>query len=311
MRRPALLLSPLVAVLALSAACHPLPRSGRRRGLAPDPGARRDDDAGARERSPPRGRRAGPNSGRRSTCARAARCPWRTISATSRSPAGTATRSTSPPRPPARDRGRRPARPRLRRYLPDVEVRETGGGLMVRTRTFEGTGTPPAVDYRVRVPDSVVLTGIRLSEGDLTVSDVFGKLEASVDQGDLVVENFSGAVDVTVGTGDADVEVLDLREEDTITITCRRGNIVLRLESGVGAIVEADAPRGRVRSDFDLGVELPAATVKGWIGEGGPNIILRAPNGRIEIVKIKATGRDAVRGARAVGEGHGRPPDRG
>ena len=143
--------------------------------------------------------------------------------------------------------------------------------------------------------DSVVLTGIRLSEGDLTVSDIFGKLEASVDQGGLLVENFSGAVDVTVGTGDADVEVLDLREEDTITITSRRGDIVLRLESGVGAIVEADAPRGRVRSDFDLGVELPAATVKGWIGEGGPNIILRAPNGRVEIVKIKATARTLPR----------------
>ncbi|MCK7476562.1 MAG: hypothetical protein M0C28_02580 [Candidatus Moduliflexus flocculans] len=136
------------------------------------------------------------------------------------------------------------------------------------------------------------------------MSDVFGKLEASVDQGDLLVENFSGAVDVTVGTGDADVEVLDLREEDTITITCRRGNIVLRLEPGVGAIVEADAPRGRVRSDFDLGVELPAATVKGWIGEGGPNIILRAPNGRVEIVKIKAIRPGRRRGARAA---KGRP----
>jgi hypothetical protein len=176
-----------------------------------------------------------------------------------------------------------------RKFVPDVEIRETDRGLMIRTRTFEGPGDPPAVDYDVRVPDSINLTGIRISEGSLSVADVYGRLEASLDQGDLTVENYSGAVDVTIGTGNADVEVLDLREDDAITISCRRGNIVLRLESGAGAIVEADAPRGRVRSDFDLGMELPAATVKGWIGQGGPNIILRASNGRIEIIKVESS----------------------
>jgi hypothetical protein len=183
---------------------------------------------------------------------------------------------------------------RAQKYTPDVEIRETNDGLLVRTRTFEGTGDPPRVDYELRVPNSVTLTGLRISEGNLNVSDVFGRLEASLDQGDLTVENYSGAVDANVGTGNADVEVLDLREEDSITIACRRGDIVLRLESGAGAIVEADAPRGRVRSDFDLGEELPATTVKGWIGEGGPNIILRATNGRIEIVEIKAPAADAA-----------------
>lgn len=175
----------------------------------------------------------------------------------------------------------------FRRPPADVEVRETAQGLLVRTRTYEGPGTAPAVDYRVRVPHSVVLTGLRIGQGDLRVADVFGRLEASVDQGVLTVGNFSGAVEATVGTGDADVEVLDLREEDAVFITCRRGDLVLRLEAGAGAIVEADAPRGRVHSEFPLGTALPAPAVKGWIGQGGPNIVLRAPNGRVDIVKIK------------------------
>jgi hypothetical protein len=292
MRRFALLLYPLVAILAFSAACIIFPDPGDDEGWRRIP--ERDGTAPRETRTEPSVRPASGTEFRETRDLRKGgtlslendfgdvvitgwdRGTVDIAAASSGASSGSIARISS-----------------ARRYSPDVEVRETGGGLMVRTRTFEGTGTPPAVDYRVRVPDSVVLTGIRLSEGDLTVSDVFGKLEASVDQGGLLVENFSGAVDVTVGTGDADVEVLDLREEDTISITCRRGNIVLRLESGVGAIVEADAPRGRVRSDFDLGVELPAATVKGWIGEGGPNIILRAPNGRVEIVKIKLIGRDA------------------
>lgn len=179
---------------------------------------------------------------------------------------------------------------------PDVEVRNAENGVMIRTRTFEGPGEPPAVDYDVRVPNSVILTGIRISEGNLSVADVFGRLEASLDRGDLTVENYSGAVDVTIGTGNADVEVLDLHEEDAITLSSRSGDILLHLETGAGAIVEADAPRGRVRSDFDLGVPLPAPAVKGWIGQGGPNIVLRASSGQIEIASIKdraGTGRPA------------------
>ena len=184
----------------------------------------------------------------------------------------------------------------VRTSAPDVEIRETDNGLLIRTRTFEGRGDPPEVDYEVRVPNSVILAGIRISEGDLSVTDVFGRLKASLDQGDLEVDNYSGSVDVSVGTGNADVEVLDLREEDSITISCRSGDIILRLEPGAGAIVEADAPRGRVRSDFDLGVEMPVPTLKAWIGEGGPAINLRASNGRIDIASIK----DARRITRAA-----------
>jgi hypothetical protein len=169
----------------------------------------------------------------------------------------------------------------------DVEVRETRNGLLVRTPTFEGPGTPPVVKYEIRVPNDVVLAGIRISEGDLKISDLYGRIEAALDQGNLTVINYSGVVEATIGTGNADVEVLDLRETDSITITSRRGDIILRLEPGVQAIVEADAPRGEVNSDFDLGVKLPVRTVKGWIGQGGPNIILKASDGRIDIRTVR------------------------
>ena len=177
----------------------------------------------------------------------------------------------------SRDRGTRP----------NVEIREIRDGLLVRTPTFEGPGTPPVVNYEVRVPADVSLAGIRISEGDLKISDVFGRIQASLDAGSLTVINYSGKVDATIGTGDADIEVLDLRDSDSITITSRRGDIILRLEQGAGAIVEADAPRGEIRSDFDLGVKLPVSTVKGWIGQGGPNIILKASDGRIDIRTVR------------------------
>ncbi len=193
-------------------------------------------------------------------------------------------------------REQRSARQGGGRAAPAVEVRETSRGLLVRTPTFEGPGRPPAVHYEVRVPHSIRLSGIRVSEGDLTIEDVFGGLEAAVDEGSLRVRNYSGPLRATVGIGTADVEVLDLRDGDEITITSIRGDIVLRLESGAGAIVEADAPRGEVNSEFDLGKRLPASTVKGWIRQGGPAVILRAADGRIEIVRTRGESGRATSG---------------
>jgi hypothetical protein len=186
-----------------------------------------------------------------------------------------------------------------RSRAPEVEIRETANGLLIRTPTFEGLGEPPAVTFDIRVPESVILTGIRISEGGLQVSDCYGGLDASVDAGDLLVRNYSGPVRATIGRGNADVEVLDLRDRDEITISTRQGDIVLRLEQDTGAIVEANAPRGEVESDFDLGRRLPASSVKGWIGQGGPLIILTASNGRIEIVRIRG-------GAAALGTADGK-----
>jgi len=170
---------------------------------------------------------------------------------------------------------------------PDVEIKQTEGSLAIRTRPFDGPGDLPAVDYLIRVPHSVILAGLRIGEGNLTVSDVFGRLEASIDKGDIVVSNFSGSADVSLGTGNMDVEVLDLREQDTIALSTRAGDIILRLEPGTGARIEAEAPRGEVRSDFDLGIKTPAASVSGRMGAGGAAIMLKAEDGRIEILAVK------------------------
>lgn len=177
---------------------------------------------------------------------------------------------------------------RIRKVTPQVDIQETERGLLIRTPTFEGMGEAPAVDYEVKVPHDAVLMGLRISEGSLTIADVFGRIEASVDQGDVSVANFSGPLRVSVGTGNADVEVLDLREGDEVSVTSRRGDIVLRLEPGVAASVEANAPHGGVTSDFDLGFRLPAPTVKGSIGRGGASIILMASDGRVRILKTAA-----------------------
>ncbi len=170
---------------------------------------------------------------------------------------------------------------------PDVEIKQTDGGLSIRTKPFDGPGDLPAVDYTIRVPNSILLSGIRMEEGNLIVADVFGRIEAFLDRGDVAVSNFSGSVDLSVGTGSVDVEVLDVHDQDTIAISSREGDIVLRLDAGAGARVEAEAPRGQVKSEFDLGTKTPVPNITGRIGTGEAAITLKALDGRIEIVAVK------------------------
>jgi len=170
---------------------------------------------------------------------------------------------------------------------PEVEIKRTDGGLSIRTKPFDGPGDLPAVDYTIRVPNSILLSGITMEEGNLTIADVFGRIEASLDRGDVTVSNFSGSVDLSIGTGSADVEVLDVHDQDTIGISSHEGDIVLRLEAGAGARVEAEASRGQVKSDFDLGTKTPVSNVSGRIGTGEAAVILKALDGRIEIVAVK------------------------
>lgn len=170
---------------------------------------------------------------------------------------------------------------------PDVEIQTKDGVLAIRTRPFSGPGDPPAVDYVIRVPNSVILDRVRIGEGSLYVSDVFGRIGASVEKGDLTVKNYSGSIDASVGTGTTDVEVLDVRDKDTVVLSSRAGDIILRLEPGAGARIEADAPVGGVRSELDLGVKTPAPGVSGRIGSGGASITLKAAGGRIEVLAVK------------------------
>jgi hypothetical protein len=170
---------------------------------------------------------------------------------------------------------------------PDVEIKKMDGSLSIRTRPFDGPGDLPAVDFTIRVPNSIVLSGIRMEEGNLTISDVFGRIEGSLERGDIAVSNFSGSVDLFIGTGSADVEVLDVRDQDTIAISSREGDIVLRLGADTGARIEAEAPLGQVRSDLDLGATTPAPNVSGRIGSGAAVVTLKAADGKIEIIAIK------------------------
>jgi hypothetical protein len=168
---------------------------------------------------------------------------------------------------------------------PSVDIRQAGGATRIRTRSLGGPWAMGGLDYTISVPHSVNLDTIRLEQGDLTISDVYGRADVSVTKGNLTIKNFSGPLKAALNAGGADVELLDIRGVDNVDISCKDGDIVLRLEPDAGVTIKAEAPEGQITSEYGLGRSLPAKAFSGRMGSGEAGITLKTLHGNIKILK--------------------------
>jgi hypothetical protein len=168
---------------------------------------------------------------------------------------------------------------------PGVDIKKTGDAIRIRTRSLGGPWSSGGLDYTISVPHSVNLNGIKVVQGDVKISDVYGRIDVDVTTGRLSVANFSGPLRAAVGAGAVDAELLDIRDTDAIEITVKEGDLTLRLQPEANVSVEAESPGGEITSPFDWGAKLPARTLSGRLGNGGARIVLKALRGDIQILE--------------------------
>jgi DUF4097 and DUF4098 domain-containing protein YvlB len=186
-----------------------------------------------------------------------------------------------------------PLSPRISFYRsqalePKIDVQSSEDAVRIRTSSAgDKEDELRLVHYDLRVPRSVKLDGIHNGQGSIQISDIFGSLQVSQKDGDVTVKNFSGFADIVLGSGSVEAELLDVRPEDEVRIKTGRGDIVLYLEAGIEAQIDADAPDGGISSDIDLRRPLPAKTVSVRLGEGKAVIMLSTLHGAIKIKKIE------------------------
>ncbi len=142
------------------------------------------------------------------------------------------------------------------------------------------------VNYYLNVPHSINLKDIVAKNGDITLADFYGKAFVELQSGNINVENFSGSLTASVNDGTITASLYDLRAEDEIRITVKKGDITVYLQPEVNARIEASAPNGNISSDFDLAESLPAQSVSAQVGEGGALVSLSSLNGNIHIKKL-------------------------
>lgn len=176
----------------------------------------------------------------------------------------------------------------LKHLMPQIELDRFEGFVKIRTKAASGGRGGGVVNYEVMVPQAVDLKDIIGKEGNIVISDLFGKVFAELERGDVTVQNFSGSLTVSVTVGSVKSELYDLRKEDEIKITSKEGDIIVFLQAEVVAHIDAQAPSGSILSEFDLKVSLPTREVSVEIGgEGGAFLSLSTLKGDIYLKKIE------------------------
>jgi hypothetical protein len=142
------------------------------------------------------------------------------------------------------------------------------------------------VDFLVRVPDGVRFAG----------HTVNGNLEADGLQADVRAETVNGSVQVRT-TGFAEASSVNgnitcrlgtSELNDSVEFETVNGSITIEMPDGLDADFRASTVNGSIESDFQILVtgKVSPRSVRGTIGEGGPELRLSTVNGSIRLRKI-------------------------
>ena len=174
-------------------------------------------------------------------------------------------------------------------------------------RIFADHPTPPwgvslAVRYAIEAPQEVDVN-LRTVNSKIKVSGTRGSIDATTVNGQIVLEGDTGPIRARATNGTIKAEINTLTEEaefsttnGTIGVEVHRcdgsvaalttnGTITLTLPADFGGLLDAEARRGRVHSDFPVPVAGKLKNqLKGEIGKGGDAVIkLRTRNGSIRL----------------------------
>ncbi len=171
-----------------------------------------------------------------------------------------------------------------RQSIPQVKTEILKSDLKIKIEGRKQTLFP--VKIEMNVPRNINLGFINLKEGNLSIRDLYGSAKINLEKGNLEINNFSGSLEASVAVGDIEVEVLDLRENDEITLITKEGDITLFLEPEAAASIEAEAINGRLTFDFPI-EDTSSNFVVTTLNEGKARIVLRSMKGDIRVKKVK------------------------
>ncbi|MGK7312292.1 MAG: DUF4097 family beta strand repeat-containing protein [Candidatus Longimicrobiales bacterium M2_2A_002] len=168
-----------------------------------------------------------------------------------------------------------PTPPNARR---ENECRPGGGQNNVRQNDVK-------VDFVVRVPTGVRFSGHTVN-GDLDADGIEADVKASSVNGDVDVRTagfaeastVNGSITCRLGSSDLDHDV----EFETVN-----GSITLEMPEGLDADFRASTVNGSIDSDFPILVtgKVSRRSLRGRIGDGGPELRLSTVNGSIRILR--------------------------
>jgi hypothetical protein len=172
----------------------------------------------------------------------------------------------------------------------DVRVGVERGDRTLTLRTlYNGQSEKPIrVDYSLRVPRQVRLDHLQTVEGNITVRDLEGAVDARTLNGNIEQTNISGSVAARAVNGSIAVSLRALPESsDTVLLDTLNGHLFLALPPEANADLKLSTVAGRIDTRYAHSVsEVPGDN--SWkirLGRGGAKVRLRTVRGNIRVVE--------------------------
>jgi len=160
-----------------------------------------------------------------------------------------------------------------------------GSGGDAKPRTTHGgiKNNDVQVNFTVRVPQRVAFVGKTIN-GSITATSLSANVNAQTINGSIKIST-TGYAEAKTINGEISARLGDSNWPNALNFQTINGEINVELPSGLSTSVDAETLNGSFTSDFPLTISTLTSKkhVKGVIGPGGRDLVLRTINGSINL----------------------------
>ncbi len=162
------------------------------------------------------------------------------------------------------------------------EVRVPRAGVNVE-KISTASGNVTASDLAGRV-------NLSTASGNVTLRGVSGEIEATTASGQVKVTNASGSVRASSASGDVEVEIARLEGTRDLRFSSASGDVRVRLPNDLDARVHLSTASGHIETDFPIEVKRHeyggGSTARGQLGGGSRSLRISTASGDVSLKSL-------------------------
>lgn len=175
------------------------------------------------------------------------------------------------------------------RDMIEIEDRSGTANVDVGVRYPKHCNCDTSIRFEVQVPRSVKydFDHIASVSGDVQVTGVTGRLNASAVSGDVHIKDVSGSVSASAVSGDVQVEINRLDGSDDMKFNTVSGDVSVMLPGSLDADVDMSSFSGSIKTDFAIEVRSERYgsrnSARAKLGEGSRRLKMSSVSGDLSL----------------------------
>jgi len=174
----------------------------------------------------------------------------------------------------------------------EVEDRSGAANVDIGVKYPKHCNCDASILFEVQVPRSVKYDFDHISSvsGDVKVTGVTGRLNASAVSGDVHITDVSGSVSASAVSGDVKVEINRLDGSDDMKFNTVSGDVNVTLPGSLDADVDMSSFSGSIKTDFAIEVKSERYgsrnSARAKLGEGSRRLKMSSVSGDLSLRRL-------------------------